>query len=166
MSRYKITALMALFTFAFGLTLVGEAVAGEKLKFRAVWYNVKFEPYNVPGEEGRMVFVFEDRGIMTTLRGTKIFDGMAAVDVGFGDLDKTGTGFGQGTAECTDHDGDKIYLTWEAKVSNGAWSGPGTIVRGTGKFEGLKGKATHGPSVRVGPNQIYTEWEGELERPR
>ena len=166
MSRFKLFAFIALITLTFGVALISDALAGEKFKFRAAWYNTKFEPYNVPGEEGRIVFVFEDRGILTTLQGSRIFDGMAAVDVGFGDLDKTGKGFGQGTVECTDRDGDKIYMPWEAKVSNGSWQGPGVIVRGTGKFEGLKGKATHGPSVRVSPNQIYTEWEGELERPR
>jgi len=166
MSRFRILALIALFTFALGLALVGEAVAGEKFKLRAVWYTVKLESVNVPGEEGRIFFVCEDKGILTVLQGSKLLDGMVALDAYFGDLNtKTGTASGGGAIECTDRDGDKIYWTWEGKAVKGTWSGPATILRGTGKFEGVKGKITW-VSFNVAPNQFYVDWEGELERPR
>jgi len=189
MSRFKLFAFVALITLAFGISLAADALAGEKFKFRAAWSTVKEEALIGPGGEGRTAIVFENQGTLTALGGNNIFDGMAAVDIGFGDLDKTGTGFGHGTVECTDRDGDKIYMQWEAKVLNGVWSGPGAIARGTGKFEGLEGKTAHGPCVRVGPYQVctttciskdclpfinrpcerinpdyvYAVWEGELE---
>jgi hypothetical protein len=189
MSRFKLIGFVALITLAFGIAIVTDVLAGEKLKFRAAWSTVKEEALIGPGGEGRTALVFENRGILTALGDSNIFDGMTAVDVGFGDLDKRGTGFGHGTVECTDRDGDKIYIQWEAEVLNGVWSGPGIIARGTGKFEGLEGKTTHGPCVRVGPYQVctsaciykdclpfinrpcerfgpdyvYAVWEGELE---
>jgi len=166
MSRFKILALIALFTFALGLVLVGEALAGEKIKGRNVWYRVKAESVNVPGEEGRVFFMAEDKGIMTVFQGSKLLDGMALFHVCVLDMNtKTGTGSGHGVVECTDRDGDKIYTTFEGKGVKGVWSGPWVFVRGTGKFEGLKGKATWS-TIRVAPNQSYVDWEGELEWPR
>ena len=166
MSKIKIFAFIALIALAFGLALVGDAVAGEKFKLRPVWYGVKFEPVNVPGEEGRILFVMEQKGILTVLQGSKLLDGMVGSDVFYGDLNtKTGTGSGGGVIEWTDRDGDKIYWAWEAKVVKGVWSGPITSVRGTGKFEGLKGKATW-IAFAAAPNQDYVDWDGELEWPR
>jgi len=166
MSRFKILALIALFTFALGLALAADALAGEKLKLRNVFYTVKFEPLNVPGEEGRILLLLEQKGILTVFQGSKLLDGMVGWVVGYGDLNtKTGTGSGGGAFELTDRDGDKIYWAWEAKVVKGVWSGPITVIRGTGKFEGLKGKATW-ISYQVAPNQNYCDWDGELEWPR
>ena len=163
MSRFKLIACIALIILAFGVALVGDALAGEKIKARVVWYRIKWEPVNVPGEEGRIVFVYEQKGIVTVLQGNKQLDGIAVVDVGCGDMNtKTGTGSNHGANEFTDRDGDKIYWTWEGKQVKGVWSGPITIVRGTGKFERLKGKATWS-YYGVTPNQAYADWDGELE---
>jgi hypothetical protein len=166
MSRYKIIALMALFIFALSLALVGDALAGEKFKCRIVWYSTKAESINVPGEEGRIMLIREDKGILTVLQGSKLMDGMAGVNVPCVDVNiKTGTGFGHGVILFTDRDGDKMYWAYEGKGENGPWSGPATAVRGTGKFEGLKGKATWF-EVDVAPNQFYVDWEGEMELPK
>jgi hypothetical protein len=169
MFRFKILALIALFTFALGLALAGEAVAGQKVKFRVVWHNVKWETVNVPVEEGRILYLFEAKAIVTVLQGNKLLDGMLISDVGCGDMNtKTGTGSGHGVNEWTDRDGDKIYWTWEGNwtdMGKGVWSGPITIVRGTGKFERLKGNATYTYHA-VAPKQAYADWDGELEWPR
>jgi len=163
MSRFKILALIALFTFALGLALASDALAGEKIKFRAVWYTVKFEPLNVPGEEGRILYLVEWKGILTVFQGSKLLDGMVGSVVGYGDLNtKTGTGSGEGVIEWTDRDGDRIYWAYEAKAVKGVTSGPITVIRGTGKFEGLKGRATW-INYEPAPNQTYTDWDGELE---
>ena len=163
MSRFKLIAFIALITLAFGVAPVGDALGGEKIKVRTVWYRVKAEVVNVPGEEGRIFFNAEDRGIMTVLQGSKLLDGMALFNVFVLDMNtKTGTGSGHGAIECTDRDGDKIYTTYEAKGVKGLWSGPWDFVRGTGKFEGLKGKATWS-AVNVNPSQHYSDCEGELE---
>jgi hypothetical protein len=78
---------------------------------------------------------------------------------------KTTIGSGHGVILFTDRDGDKMFWAWEGKGQNGLWSGPATIVRGTGKFEGLKGKATWS-SVDVSATQFYVDWQGEMDLPR
>ena len=166
MSKSKIVAMMALITFAMGILLVGNAVAGEKFKMRAHWYWVKAEPINVPREEGRFLAVWNYKGILTVLQGNKLMDGMAADNVGCGDVNtKMGTGFAHGELLFTDRDGDKMYWTYEGKAVKGIWSGPSTFVKGTGKFEGMQGKSSWFQVV-VGPNLSYVDWDGEIELPR
>jgi hypothetical protein len=166
MSKSKIVGIIGLIAFAMGILFVGNGLAGEKFKWRAVWYSVKVQSVDVPGEEGRIMVVREDKGILTVLQGSKLMDGMAGVHAPFLDVNtKTGAGFGHGVILFTDRDGNKMYCTWEGKGEKGLWSGPGSIVRGTGKFEGVKGKATFS-TVVVAPNQFYAEWDGEIELPR
>jgi hypothetical protein len=166
MSKSKIVGMVALIVFAVGIVLVGNAVAGEKFKMRAHWYWVKAEPINVPREEGRFLAVFDYKGILTVLEGNKLMDGMAAHNVGVGDVNpKAGTGFGHGELLFTDRNGDKVYWTWEGKAVKGIWSGPATCVGGTGKFKGMKGESTWSEVV-VGPNLSYVDWDGEIELPR
>ena len=166
MSKLKIAGIIALIAFAMGILSVGDAVAGEKFKWRAVWYTVKSESTNVPSEEGRIIQLNERKGILTVLQGSNVMDGMAGVNVGCVDTNaKMGTGFGHGEMLFTDRDGDKMYWAWESKREKGFSSGPATIVRGTGKFEGMKGKAIYS-SFSVDPNLSYVDWEGEMELPR
>jgi hypothetical protein len=163
MSKSRIVGIVALIAFVMGILMMGNAVAGEKFKWRIVFYTVKVESVNVPGEEGRVMVIREDKGILTVFQGTKLMDGMAAVHAPFIDVNnKTGIGFGHGEILFTDRDGHKMYCTWEGKGEKGIWSGPGTIARGTGKFEGVKGKATWSTFL-VAPNQFYADWEGEME---
>jgi len=163
MSKFRIAGIIALIAFAVGIVSVGNAVAGEKFKWRSVWYRLKSESVNVPGEEGWVMSVFEDKGILTVLQGSKLMDGVAGVNVLSAEANtKTGTGFGHGVILFTDRDGDKMYWAWESKMEKGISSGPITVLRGTGKFEGLKGKGTWS-AVFVAPNQFYVDWEGELE---
>ena len=163
MSRSKLIAFIVLITLAFGVALVCDALAGEKVKFRVVWYMVKFQSLDVAGEEGRILYLMEQKGIVTVLQGNKLLDGMVITDVGCGDQNtKMGTGSAHGVNEWTDRGGDKIYWTWEGKGVKGVWSGPITIMRGTGKFERLKGNANWTYNG-VAPNQAYADWDGELE---
>ena len=166
MSKSKIVGIMALTVFAMFIILAGNAVAGERFKWRAVWYTPKSESINVPGEEGRIMVICEDKGILGVIEGSKLMDGMAGVDVYCLDMNtKTGTGFGHGMIQFTNRDGDKIYWEWEGRTKNGGFGGPATITKGTGKFEGLKGKANWS-TVTVTPNQFYADWEGEMDLPR
>ena len=166
MSKSKIAGIIALIAFAMGILLVENSVAAEKFKWRVVWYMTKVQSVDVPGEEGRIMLIREDKGVLTVLQGSKLMDGMAGVNVPCVDVNiKTGTGFGHGVILFTDRDGDKMYWAYEGKGENGPWSGPATAVRGTGKFEGLKGKATWF-EVDVAPNQFYVDWEGEMELPK
>jgi hypothetical protein len=166
MCKFKIVGIMVLIAFAVGILLVENAVAAEKFKWCAVWYVTKSESVNVPGEEGRIINVSEAKGILTVLQGSQRMDRMAGVVVYSVDVNtKTGTGFNHGVIEFTDRDGDKTYWSFEGKGEKGIFSGPITSVRETGKFEGLKAKATWS-SVFVTPNQFYADWDGEMELPR
>jgi hypothetical protein len=166
MSKSKIAGIIALIAFGMGILLVENSVAAEKFKWRVVWYMTKVQSVDVPGEEGRIMLIREDKGILTVLQGSKLMDAMAGVNVPSVDLNtKTGTGFGHGVMLFTDREGHKMYWTWEGKGEKRIWSGPATLVKGTGKFEGLKGKATWVQGV-VAPNQSYVDWEGEMDLPR
>jgi len=163
MPKSKIVGIMALIAFVMGILLVGNSVAAEKFKWRVVWYVVKVQSVDVPGEEGRIILANEAKGILTVLQGSQRMDRMAGVVVISGDVNtKTGTGFNHGVIQFTDRDGDKMYWSFEGKTVKGSSSGPMTFVRGTGKFEGLKAKATWS-SVTVAPNQFYVDWDGEME---
>ena len=166
MSKSKIVGMTVLIVFAMSIFLVGNAVAADKFKWCVVWYVTKSESVNVPREEGRIMLVSEAKGILTVLQGSQRMDRMAGVVVFSNDMNtKTGTGFNHGVIQFTDRDGDKTYWSFEGKAVKGRFSGPMTFVRGTGKFEGLKAKATWS-SVTVAPNQFYADWEGEMELPR
>ena len=168
MSRYKMFAFIALITFAFGVALVGGALAGEKVKVRNVYHNVKWEQVNVGDEDGHVIAVAENKGITTNLEGKWFADGYSERSMAIDDMNlKTGLGSGQGYGETTDRDGNKWYYTWEGnglkggKFGTGYWAGTWTMVKGTGRFEGIKGKGTW-QSYNAG-GQSYTDWEGEVE---
>jgi len=169
MSRFRIFTVMALFIFALGLALVGEAVAGEKCKGRNANYTVKSHSIEVADEEGHILNVSESKGILIIFEGVqakKLWDGIALTTWGVFDLNvKTGQGCGHGIVERVDRDGDKVWSTWEGRSEKGGWRGTVVHVRGTGKFEGIKGKGTW-VSISVGPNQGYTDWDSEVEWPR
>ncbi|MGD0623149.1 MAG: hypothetical protein ABSB32_00350 [Thermodesulfobacteriota bacterium] len=171
MSKSKIVAMMALIAFAMGIFLVGDAAAGEKFKGRTVWYTIKWEPINAPGEEKHLLAVADSKGINSNTEGKAFGEGAVERSVGVYDVDiKTESGFQHGYMESTDRDGDKIYYRWEARRIKGKlwgseYEGQSTILRGTGKYEGIQGKGTYSLYL-IAPMQSYTDWEMEVELPR
>ena len=169
MSKSKIIALTALMTFALCMTTVGNAVAAQKFKLTTVYYAVKWEQINVPGEEGHLVAAAEAKGISRNMEGKTFGDGWIDWYVTIIDINvKTGLGSGVGYGEWADREGDKIYYKFEGKRLRGEywasyWEGEVTIVKGTGKYQGIKGKATTS-AYPIAPMQWYsdTEWEVEL----
>jgi hypothetical protein len=109
------------------------------------------------------------KGIQTIFEGLqtkKLWDG--TVQTGWGLVDgnpKTKQWSGHGYTERIDRDGDKVYTKWEGQAGKEGAQGTFIFVKGTGKYEGIKGKATWS-SVVVAPNQGYTDFEGEVEWPR
>ena len=69
MSKGKIIALVALITFSFGMTAVGNAVAGVKVNCRNVWYLTKWEQVETDHEEGHVVAIYEHKGILSRTDG-------------------------------------------------------------------------------------------------
>jgi hypothetical protein len=164
MSRFKLIAFIALITLAFGVSLVADALAGEKMKGRTVKYTVKWESVDVGDEEGHVVAVYEHRGVQSILEGRKSADGAVLREVGLLDMNMkslTGSGFGYG--DLTDKDGDKYSFTWKGGTTEPKlWEGEFTVVNGTGKYDGMRGKATY-VNRPAAPNLRYVDWELTLE---
>jgi hypothetical protein len=171
MSKSKIVGIMALIVFAMSIFLVGNAVAGEKFKGRTVWYTTKWEQIGVPGEEKHLMALQDAKGITSNTEGKTFGEGTAERMVGSVEIDlKAETGSSHGYQESTDRDGDKIYYRFEARRIKGKywgsqWEGKFTILRGTGKYEGIKGEGTSSTYV-IAPMQQYSDWEMEVELPR
>ena len=171
MSRFKIFALIALFTFAFGVALGSDALAGEKFKGRTVWYSTKFEQVGVPGEEKHFMALQDVKGIGSNTEGKAFGEGTVERKVEILDIDlKSETGISHGYQESTDRDGNKIYYRTEGRRIKGkfwasVWEGKSTILRGTGKYEGIRGEGTFS-SYPIAPMQHYVDWEMEVELPR
>lgn len=171
MSKSKIVGMMALIAFAMGIFLVGDAVAGEKFKGRSVLYTTKWEQIGVPGEEKRLLALQDAKGISSNTEGKAFGEGTAERIVGSVEIDlKTETGSSHGYQESTDRDGDKIYYRFEGSRLKGkfwtsVWRGKTIILRGTGKYEGIKGEGTWS-SYMIAPMQHYSDWEMEVELPR
>ena len=169
MSRFKLFAFIALIALAFAVTLVGDALAGEKVKCRVVGYTVKWEQVEVGDQEGHVVAVAEAKGINSTILGKTMPDGMlyrlpCLLDINL----KTGVGsLVVGYSEFTDRDGDKIIHKVTGKYPGGgkAAEGEWTCIKGTGKFEGMQGKGTW-LGHDLTPTQWYVDWEGEVELPQ
>ncbi len=171
MSKSKTVGIVALIAFAIGLLLVGSAVAGEKYKTRSIFYTIKWETINVPGEEKHLLALCDSRGVSTNLEGKSFGDGLVLQSVGLLDINvKTELGSGNWYEEDTDRDGDKIYLKSEGKRMKGqywgaSWEGTYTIIKGTGKYEGIQGT---GKWSYYNPAKMQTvtdtEWDVELPR--
>ena len=165
MSKAKIIALIGLIAFAFSMTAIGNALAGEKVKLRNAWYMTKWQQLETGHEEGHVVALIERKGICSNMEGKALFEGMVGTHAGFVDMNlKTGLGSGKGYCIYTDKDGDKIYEMWEGKNVGQGWRGPSTLLKGTGKYEGIKAKGTW-IFYPVSPTQAYADWELDVELP-
>ncbi|MFH0871303.1 MAG: hypothetical protein V1878_02250 [bacterium] len=170
MAAIRVMAFVALIALV-GMAIVGDAVAGEKVKGRTAFYTVKWETVNVPEEEGLLMALAESRGITSNKEGKTFADGWVSRSVGLLDINvKTGLGSGHWYEEVTDRDGDKLYYRSEGKRMKGKlwasyWEGEYTIVRGTGKWEGIKGRGNWS-MYPTAPMQSYTDWEMEVELPK
>jgi hypothetical protein len=168
MSRFKLIAFIALITLAFGVALVGDALAGEKVKFRVANYGVKFENVAVGDEEGHIVATYESKGIITNMQGKKFLDGWLFREAGLMDINgKAGTWSAQGYGEFADPDGDKIYVAWEGKKAKQDQPGAGTVrlIKGTGKWQGIQGKGSW-LSYSPAADRVYSDVEWDVEWPR
>ena len=168
MSRFKLIAFIALITLAFGVALISDALAGEKVKFRTSIYRVKVEAVPVGDEEGHVVVVYEDKGISTNLEGKKFLDGWAFRQAGLSDANRNaGAWSAQGYGEFTDPDGDKIYVAYEGKKLQKDLPGEGMVrlIKGTGQWQGIQGKGKWRSYYPANDRQ-YSDVEWDVEWPR
>jgi hypothetical protein len=170
MSKSKIVGMVALIAFAMGIVLVGDAVAGEKHKLSTVYHTVKWEQMNVPGEEGHVIAVWDGKGVTRNKDGKPFGEGLIVHTVGYFDWNmKAGIGDGHFYTELTDRDGDKIYTNGPGKQKIGEigpyLQGTDTMTRGIGKYEGIRGGFTY-KCYQLSPDQMYADWDVEVELPR
>jgi hypothetical protein len=120
--------------------------------------------------------VSESTGISSNTEGKAFYDGVVWQIVGVYDLDlKAETGSVHGYAEGTDRDGDKVLHRWEGRAKKGkdwgsGWGNKFTLLRGTGKYEGIRVEGTtsvhYATPLQKAPKQGYEDWELEVEYPR
>jgi len=168
MSKSKIVGIMALVVFAISIFLVGNAVAGMYVKVRNITHSIKWQQVDVGDEDGHVVAVQENKGATMNLEGKWFNDGWSFRDTGLSDINmKTFLGSSKSYGDHTDRDGNKWYFIAEGKsIKEGkyVWGGTWKAIKGTGKFEGIKGGGTW-KWYAVGDMAI-TDWEGEIELPR
>ena len=163
MFRSKLFSVLTVVLFVFGIAMIDCAVAGEKMKWHGASFTTNWQQIEVGDEEGHVVVVYEAKQIyFDELTGER----WAGPEANMLDINlKTGQGFVQGYGSVTDKDGDKQFRTHEGKpVGKGHWKGTWTCVKGTGKYEGIKGGGTW-DSYSLAPQQSYVEVEGEMEMP-
>jgi len=169
MSALRVIALFGLIALFVGVVGLDDALAGERFKTRTVYYTVKWEPIEVGDEEGHVLGVAEYRGIVSNMEGKAFGDGWVVRAVSLSDMNaRTETGSGLGYVEATDRDGDKCYFRSDYNRAKGKpWQTEGklTTLKGTGKYEGIKARATW-KSYVVAPKQFYLDHEWEVELPR
>jgi hypothetical protein len=164
MSKFKIVGIMALIAFAMGIILVGNALAGEKFKCRTVWVSTKVERINVDDEKGHAFVLGEMKGIISNMEGKTFGEGWLGWSGYIADISPKIGMTGNGYMTLTDKDGDKIYMKYEFKPPGPHQ--PWTFFKGTGKFEGVRGKGTFSSVLTADPTLSIANWEGEVELPR
>jgi hypothetical protein len=161
MSRFKILAFVALITLAFGVALVGDVMAGEKVKVarRNANHITTFQSVKVGDVEGHNLQLFEAKGITFNEKW-----GVGLVTVTGTMEDMNGEWTGGGHDYFTFPDGSTYTDKWEGKGGASGGNGTLTIIKGTGKLAGIQGRGTW-KSYNVGPGQFYSDEEGEYTLP-
>jgi len=165
MRSIRVMALITVIALFVGVTVMGEAIAGEKVKGRGVAYMTNWQSAKVADREGHVMGFWEGKGVQTVISGPRYVDGAAYNEVGVVDLLNPQTGERKGMHgynEVICRDGDKIYLQWEfTHASEGMLHGTWEYYLGTGRYKGIKGKGTY--SSHVLGDRWYADWEGEVE---
>jgi len=161
MSRFKLIAVIALITLAFAVTLIGDALAGErgKLVRRNVYHVTTFQTVKVGDVEGHTMWLIEQKGITFDQKW-----GAGLLTLTGSGEDINGEWTGGGFDQYTFPDGSTYTDKWEGKGGASGGEGTWTCIKGTGKLAGMQGHGTwknHYP----GPGQSYADGEGEYTLP-
>jgi hypothetical protein len=139
MCKSRITVLSTLIILAFGVTVVGQAMADQIIKFRTTHINVskRFDSVEVGDKPGHIVAIFEAKGV------GKRYEGPAEppykIEIwGTGDYQGDGTGKDGGYAKFIFSDGSSYYEKWTGTVNGDRDSGTAVYYGGTGRFKGMK----------------------------
>jgi hypothetical protein len=153
MSRYKMFAFIVLMTFAFGIALVADALAGERGK--AAGHNLGLmtttHALKVPDVEDHNIFLYGGKGIAFTDK----WGNGKATDIGMLDVIK-GASSSQGYTCLTFPDGSIYTITFKGNATAASNTGTFTWISGTGKPEGIQGGGTW-KAYMLAPDQWYTD---------
>ena len=159
----KIIALTALFTLVFGMTIIGNALAGETVqeKGRSVFHYFKAEAAKVGDVPGHVVGVAEASGLNFLDSGNI---GAYSVQVTFDYIN--GSGPHQGYTMTTFEDGSTMVAkirgtttaTQGGKIS--LFKGKYTYIKGTGRYEGIQGGGSY-TGKRLTPMAAGAECYGD-----
>jgi hypothetical protein len=141
MSKFKIIVLSALIILTFSVTVVGDAMARERIEFRAKHCNVgtRWEPVEIGDEPGHVIALSEAKGIGVIIEGTP--GGPYKLELHeMVELRGDGTGTSTGYGKATYPDGSSYYLNWRGvSIKDGHATGSSVYYGGTGRFKGMKG---------------------------
>lgn len=163
MLKSQIHAVIISLIMIFGLCTADFAMAGEKIKAHGASTTVKWEQIEVGDVEGHVIAITESKAVYFDESTGEI---TPQITVGLMDFNlNSGMGSGHGYGISNLKNGDKRITRWESKsVEKGHMKGTFTIIRGTGKLEGIKGDGTF-ESYSLGLGQSHIEVEGEFEMP-
>ena len=163
MFKPQIYAVIISLIMVFGLCTADFAMAGEKIKAHGASTTVKWEQIEVGDVEGHVIAITESKAVYFDESTGEI---TPQISVGLMDFNlNSGMGSGHGYGISILKDGDKRISRWESKsVEKGHMKGTFTIIKGTGKLEGIKGDGTF-ESFSLGSGQSNIEVEGEFQIP-
>ena len=162
MSRLRIFAFITLIILAFAVTLIGDALAGErgKLVRRLVFHTTTFQSVKVGDVEGHNLWLVEQKAITFNQK----WGAGVVTTTGMGEGDPNGDWTGGGFDHYTFPDGSTYTYRWEGKGGASGAQGTWTTVKGTGKLAGMQAHGTW-KNYPMGPGQSYSDGEGEYTLP-
>jgi len=143
MSRFKILALIALFTFALGLALVGEAVAGDEVTENYYQCYTCSDMKSIAYGEDHLYLSYDCPMVFIGETGKEMLHNASGHSVGFWKSEK-GVVEDRGTNVAILASGDKVFLAYTSIAKPGVpTKGAFTIIGGTGKCAGIQGRGEY-----------------------
>jgi hypothetical protein len=148
----------------FSIALIASPAAAEKYKWHGTSFATETQTMDVGDEEGHMLLIMKFKQLTINENTGEKFVNTSVNTLDINPKAMIATMHGYGVR--IDKDGDQILSSSEGKmVGKDHWVGTYIITKGTGKFEGIKGKGTW-DSYNLGPGQpSYMEGEVEFEVP-
>jgi hypothetical protein len=147
----------------FTIIIVNYSIAEEKVMMHGTIVTTKYNQLEVGDEDGHLIAVTESKQVHFNKATGEKFPQVSKVILDFNY--KTGQGNLKSYAVMTSPSGDKIFTEGKGSpVGKGHWKGTYVYTKGTGKYEGIKGKGTW-ETQSLAPQISYMESEGVMELP-
>jgi len=166
MSWSKCFALTAAILFILGIAMIDCAVAGEMIKWHGMTNTVETKQIEVGDMEGHVMLVTKSKQLyFNDAKNDErwVGDSVSTMNINpkMKQMSLTGSGW------IVSPDGSKAMRTHEGKaVGEGHWKGTWKFVKGTGKYEGVKGGGTWEMLSVAEGHPSYLEILGEWEYPK